>query len=160
MGRERGDEDPLLGAFLHELVHHLQAGGLAPAEAERRLQDNEWWGVLRAAGAAVLRAYAPGDVAEEVLVARRCATCGHPLHRTAADLPLPIAGQQRVIRHLPHFAACSCGYAQPLLDAWSMRALLRYLRDHPRDTVIDVADPGFLQALGEAPEGTAPKPPG
>lgn len=142
--QERWDRDPLLRAYVHQVVDRMEAQGLVPAEAQRRLQQNEWWGVLLSAEHHVLSAYAPELVAEELIRPRRCAICGHPLHRSTADLRLPFLKQTRLIHGLLHIAACSCGYSQPLLDDRWVAALLRYVQAHPNDTAIDATHPEFL----------------
>lgn len=142
-----GDGDPLLRAYAEEVLVGLQARGLARGEAQQRFEQDQWWAVLLSAGPAVMAAYTPEQFAEEVLRERRCAICGHPLHMSSEDLRLPIRQRPRLLRHVPHTAACSCGYAQPRLDDRWLAALNRHARAHPTDIIIDAAEPGFLQAV-------------
>lgn len=142
--------------FAVAVVAALGQGGLPPAEAAARLQRSPWWGILGAAGDAVLRGYPPAAVAAELREQPRCAICGHGLRRTAEGMRLPVLGTPRHIRGLPHFAPCSCGYAERWVEPLWVPALLAHFQAHPEALELDANTPGFLARLVPPPGPEAP----
>jgi hypothetical protein len=120
------------------IVREASAAGMPAAEAARLLGASEWPQLLRSpAGEAVGRSLGPAGVAGELRARRRCGICGHPLHWSAAPVVLSIGGAPRRVRHLPHVAACSCGYAGPgVLPAW-LEALERHCAANPGEHEVD-----------------------
>jgi hypothetical protein len=130
-------------AFVEDVVAHLARRGWARAEVLRRLEETGWRGVL----AAVAGTLAPAAVGDDLERHTRCSICGHPLHQAVGDVRLEVDGVRRTARNLPHTAACSCGYAGPLVPEVWLAALRRYFRDHPAEAEVDVAGQAFRRAL-------------
>lgn len=121
-----------------EIVREASAAGMPAAETCRLLSASEWPEILRSpAGAAVRHSPGPAGVAAELRARRRCGVCGHPLHWTVAPVVLAVAGTPRRIRHLPHVAACSCGYAGPAVPPDWLSALERHCAAHPDEAEVD-----------------------
>jgi hypothetical protein len=146
----RWSEDPALRAFAAEVAAELARRGAPPEDAARLLNAHPWWEALLTSPSAVLHGHTPDQVAGEVQTARRCAVCGHPLHRAAGDVLVPAAGASRRVRRLPHIAACSCGYSDLLVDAPWAAALAAYFARHPERREVDAADPELLADLRRA----------
>ena len=123
--------------FRDRIVAALQQRhGWTPDDARRRLAQSGWEPLLPAGGGEL----SPEDVADDLRRHTRCEICGHPLHAAVGDLTWAIDGQARTVRGLPHTAACSCGYARPLVPRLWAVAATAYFRRHPEVREADAAD--------------------
>ncbi len=128
-----------MGATVEAVVSHLERAGWARDDARRGLRELGWEALLPA----VAGDLTPEAVADDLRRHTRCQICGHPLHQVVGDVDLRIAGVGRMARHLPHTAACSCGYARPLVPEVWAAVVGAYFRRHPEANEVDVAAPGF-----------------
>ncbi len=119
--------------FLQRVITAAEARGWIAADARRRLAELGW-DVLLPRVADVL---APEAVAEDLRRHTRCQVCGHPLHQVVGDRRVPAGGREVVVRALPHTAACSCGYAHPLVPAIWAALVARHLAGHPEAEAVD-----------------------
>lgn len=122
--------------FTDQVLIALQRLGWAPDEARRRLEQSGWPALFPA----VRGELSPEAVADDLRRHTRCEICGHPLHPAVGDFALPIHGQQRMIHNLPHTAACSCGYARPLVPRVWLVATATHFKKQPAEQEVDAAD--------------------
>ena len=122
--------------YVDHIVGALQRRGWAPEDARRRLDQSGWTALLAEIGDAL----PPDAIADDLRRHTRCEICGHPLHPVVGDVALSVLGTQRMIRNLPHTAACSCGYARPLVPRVWVAAAAVYFGRHPEEHELDAAD--------------------
>ncbi len=123
--------------FQDRIVAALQhRPGWTPEGARRRLAESGWEALLPVNG----KRLSPEEVADDLGRHTRCEICGHPLHPTVGDITLPVDGEPRTIRRLPHTAACSCGYARPLVPRLWWAAATAYFHRHPEAREADAEE--------------------
>jgi hypothetical protein len=110
------------------VVAAAQARGWTAPQARRRLSELGWDTLLPALGDTLQAEVVADDLRRHT----RCQICGHPLHQVVGDIAVPVDGHTVLVRHLPYTAACSCGYAMPLIPAvWTALARLHVAQGGP-----------------------------
>ncbi len=124
----RLDRGWALNAYLDRVLAQLELDGWSGAEARRRWTERGWEELLPVA----MNHLSAEAVAADLRRHTCCEICGHPLHQVLGDVAVPVGGALLLVRNLPHTAACSCGYARPLVpEVWTVAATA-YLRRHPQ----------------------------
>jgi hypothetical protein len=133
-------------AMAQEARAALQASGWSAAEADGRLRALGWDALLPLLEGRLSAEAVAADVRRHT----RCTICGHPLHQETAALRLSARGRERLLRGIPHTAACSCGYARPLVpEVWAV-LLDDYFLAHPDADAADADEVlAFAQGRGD-----------
>lgn len=118
---------------LQRVIDRAEARGWTAADARRRLAELGWDALLPL----LADELAPEVVADDLRRHTRCQVCGHPLHQVVGDLRVPAGARELLVRALPHTAACSCGYARPLLPAVWAVLVGRHLAAHPEAETVE-----------------------
>ncbi len=122
--------------LLASVLDRLEGAGWARQEAAHSLAAPPW----RDAPLAWLAELPAAELGAELRRHSRCEICGHPRHGTVGPVTVAVAGASRLLGDLPHTAACSCGYAPPLVPLVWLRAAERYCAAHPQAAQASCAD--------------------